>query len=74
MFDVVAFQDELVLLLGGSGDADAFPHVHLPDELLSQKVPDLDLLSLICDVAIDGEMSVDGPHFVLVSLLSFIYC
>merc|ERR1740128_1233738 len=37
-------------------------HAHLPDVLLSQEVPDLDQGTALCDGAIDGEMSVDGPH------------
>ena len=68
MFDVVAFNDQLVLLLGARGDGDSLAHVHLPDELLTQEVPDLDLLALLSDVAVDGEMSVHRPHLVLVSL------
>ena len=38
--------------------------MHRPHSLLSQKVPDLDLLIVVLNVGIDWEMRVHQAHFV----------
>ena len=66
--DGVAHDDQLVLLGLAVLNGDTGGHAHLPDELLAQEVPDLDEGAALSDGAIDGEMSVHGPHLVQESL------
>ena len=49
-------------------DYDALGHPDLPDVLLAEEVPDLDEGAGLGDGAIDGEMSIHGPHLVKESL------
>jgi len=41
---------------------------YLADELLAQEVPDLDEAAALGNGAVDGEMSIDSSHLVLVPL------
>ena len=68
LFDVVAGEDDLILDLGGAVDLD--PREHLDDalELLAKEVVDVDLLLVIGNEAVDGEVSIDKAHLVLVAL------
>ena len=67
-FDVVSWKDEFVFLGGRVDDSDTLRHPHFSDELLAQEVTDLDDRVVLRGDAIDGEMGVDGAHFVFESL------
>lgn len=65
--DVVAFQDQLVLLRRGILAAHSGLHVHSPQDLLTEEITDLDQPAVVGGGDVDGEVSVDGPHLVLVA-------
>ena len=62
-----ALDDELILNLGGSDDA-TLKHINAADNLLTDKVADLNGLSTIGDIGVDGEVCVDHAKLVLVLL------
>jgi len=66
--DIIASQDDLILLLLRTINSDARKHLHNTDELLAKEVVDLDLLLVLADTAVDGEVSVNETHLVLVAL------
>jgi hypothetical protein len=72
VLQVVAEQDNLVLLVLGDLDVDALGHLHPAHNLLANEVADLDLeqarLGVLVDVDVDGEMGVDVAHLVLEAL------
>ena len=61
-------EDELVL--GGVGllDDGVAAHVHDASDLLTEEITDLDALSAINDVGVDGEMAVHQAHLELEGL------
>lgn len=65
---VVALEDQLVLLLGRVDDGDAGRHQHLANVLLAEEVADLDDGVVLGGDAVDGEMGVHGAHLVLEAL------
>jgi hypothetical protein len=72
VLQVVAEQDDLVLLVLGDLDVDALGHLHPSHNLLADEVADLDLeqarLGVLVDVDVDGEMRVDVSHFIFEAL------
>ena len=72
VLEVVAGEDELVLLGGRGLDLDTGLHDDAADELLADEVSDLNLeqvgLGVLGDVDVDGEMGVDVSHLVLEAL------
>ena len=67
-FNIVALENELVLL-GCRVDArNSLHHLDLTDELLAKEVSDLDHRILLAGNAVDGEVSVYSSHFVFESL------
>ena len=71
VLEVVANQDELILLVLGDLDVDALLHDDAADNLLADEVADLDLVEAGLGVLVDvdvGEMRVDVAHLVLEAL------
>ena len=66
--DVIAFQNKFVLERGRVDAVDARFHAHFADNLFTQKVSDFDHILFIVHGDVDGEVSVDGTHSVLVTL------
>jgi len=66
--DVVAGKNDLILNLLGAVDGNAREHLNNTDELLAKEVVDADLLPVITDTTVDGEVSVYEAHLVLVAL------
>ena len=65
--NIVTLEDDLILLSVGLDDSHSLEHVDHTHSLLSQEVTDLDLLSLLVDGHVDGEVSVHESHLVAVS-------
>ena len=65
---VNAFDDELVLDVGGEGDGAAGEEVDLLDLFSADEVLDLDGTLVLGDGGVDGEMGVDQSHLVLETL------
>lgn len=63
-FEVVTFEDQLVLLLGRIDDGHTGCHMYLADVLLAEEVTDLDDGVVLGGDAIDGEMGIYGAHLV----------
>lgn len=59
---------ELILLVLCLGDLYTLEHVYVPRELLPQKVSNLDLVSVLLNDDVDGEMRIDGTELVSESL------
>lgn len=68
LLDVVTGEDDLILDLGGAVDLDAGEHLDDTLELLTKEVVDVDLLLVLRDEAVDGEMRIDETHLVLVAV------
>jgi hypothetical protein len=72
LFQVVASQDELILLSRRDGSVNTLGHDDAADNLLSNKVADFDLpqtsLLALVQVDVDGKMGIDVAHLVLESL------
>ena len=66
--NVIAGQDQLVLLFLRVLADHAVVHAHATNELLAQKVSNLNESSGLRDGAIDGEMRIDGTKLVLVAV------
>jgi len=66
--DVVASEDDLILDLLRAVDLDTREHLDNTDELLTKEVVDADLGLVITDTTVDGEVSIDETHLVLVAL------
>jgi hypothetical protein len=66
--DGVSGDDELVLLFLAVLALDSIVHANAADEFLAQEVTDFDQAASLRDGAIDGEMSVDSAHLVLVAV------
>merc|ERR1719340_368874 len=49
-------------------DCDTRVHPHLPDELLSKEVTDLNKSASLSDGTVDGEMRIHSPHLVQVAI------
>ena len=67
-FDVVALQDQFVLLRGRVDAGDAVRHDHSSDDLLAEKVSNLHDSVVLAGHNVDGKVSVDGTHLVQVAL------
>jgi len=65
---VVTGQDDLILLVLGDNDLDTLQHGDLEENLLTNKVTDLNRLLIISNNDVDGEMGIDETHLVLVTL------
>ena len=68
LLDVIAGEDDLILDLLRALDLDAGEHLDDTLELLTEEVVDVDLLLIIRNEAVDGEVSIDKAHLVLVAL------
>lgn len=70
LFDVVALQNQLVLVCSAAHNADAVQHRHPSDPSFSQKVTDLDYgcASVLGQRNVDGEVRIGKPHLVLEAL------
>jgi len=68
VLDVIALENKLILLCLGLGDDNTIKHIDMPDELLAQKVPNLNFLPAILDNAVDGEMGINRTHLVAEAL------
>ena len=58
--NVVTLKDNLILNCGRADNSDSVTARDLADELLSQKVADLNFLVSICDAGVDGKVSEFG--------------
>ena len=66
--DGVTRDDKLVLLGRRDLDGNTLSDLDVTDTLLTQEVSDLNDLTVVDDVDVDGEMRVDVSHLVLVTL------
>ena len=66
-FDVIAFEYELILLCGRVDTTDPLLHFNSSDILFPQKVTDFDHRIVLTGGHINGEVSVDCPHLILIS-------
>ena len=66
--DGVTRNDKLVLLGRRDLDGNTLSDLDVTDTLLTQEVSDLNDLTVVDDVDVDGEMRVDVSHLVLVTL------
>ena len=64
LFNIVTFQPEFIFLLGGSFDGNTFEHINLSKFLFAQEIFDVDGFASVLDDHVDGEMRVNGSHFV----------
>jgi len=62
--NVITFKDKLILLCFGLCNHNTIQHADMSHSFLAQKVTDLDSSAIVLDNAVNGEMSVDGTHFV----------
>ena len=65
--NIVTLEDDLVLLSVGLDDSHSLKHVNVTHSLLTEEVTDLDLLSVLVDGDVDGEVSVHESHLVAVT-------
>jgi hypothetical protein len=65
---IVTSDGKLILLVLGSLTGDTLTHLDVEDNLLTQEVTDLNSITFLVDDDVDGEMSVDITHLVLVTL------
>ena len=66
--DIVASENDLILDLLRAVDGDTREHLDNTNELLTKEVVDADLGLVVADTTVDGEVSVDETHLVLVAL------
>ena len=65
--NIVTLEDDLVLLGIGLDDSHSLEHVDVTHSLLTEEVTNLDLLSVLVDGDVDGEVSVHESHLVAVT-------
>ena len=61
-------EDELIFLSSGVDTCNTLHHLNFPDELLTQKVSDLNNSVLLRGDTVDGKVSIDSTHLVLKTL------
>ena len=66
--DIVASENDLILDRLRAVDGDTREHLDNTNELLTKEVVDADLGLVVADTTVDGEVSVDETHLVLVAL------
>lgn len=64
-----SLDDDLVLLVIGLSDSATVEHIQRSDDLLADEVSDLDGLSVVEDVGVDGEMRISESELMDKSLL-----
>ncbi len=67
-FNIVSGENKLIFNILGAVACDASKHVDNTDTLLSQEITDLNNLSLLLNVNVNGEMCVDKTHLVFKAL------
>lgn len=67
-FNIVSCDDKLVFNILGAFACNTGKHVYNTDTLLSQEITDLNNLSLIFNVNVNGKMCVDKTHLVFEAL------
>ena len=68
LLNVVTFEDDFILLGFRLHDGDTFEHVNVTDSLLTKEVTDFDLLTILVNSNVDGEVSVHETHLVAVTM------
>jgi len=65
---IVSFNGDFVLDVFLLGDLDAFKHIDLSVEFLTNEILNFDGLAVLGDVGVDWEMCIGESHLVFVSL------